>query len=114
MTINRKNIYHATKLTSETLCGRYWLNRKPFIPRCFNSQLTVRMYSRLQSNLQSSDVKRGRRIKSKSVLLIDESGTNLGIMDTKVAIQMAQAKGLELIQVCYTDLSDDGFVVLIV
>lgn len=61
----------------------------------------VRYYSRLGSRIQSSDVRKGKRIKAKSVLLIDDNGTNLGKMDTPVAVKMAVAKGLELIQVLY-------------
>ncbi len=59
----------------------------------------ARGYARLQKKVQSSDIKKGRKIKSKTVRLVDENGSNLGIMDTVVAVLMAQGKGLELIQV---------------
>ena len=55
-----------------------------------------RTYSRL---IQSSMLKKRNKIRSNQVLLIDENNTNLGTMATKLALEMAQAKGLELIQV---------------
>ena len=59
-----------------------------------------RFYSRLGNKIQSSEVKKNNKIRAKSVLLIDETGNNMGTMDTVVAIQIAKSRGLQLLQVC--------------
>lgn len=40
-----------------------------------------------------------KAIKARSVLLIDASGMNLGVVDTRDAYRMAEAAGLDLVQV---------------
>ncbi len=40
-----------------------------------------------------------RTIKSRTVLLIDKDGSNLGVLDTNDAYRMAESSGLDLVQV---------------
>ena len=59
--------------------------------------LPTRLYSRLLQN--AANKKPGRRIRVDSLLLIDENGSNLGVMDRKTALQLADSKGVQIIQV---------------
>ena len=59
--------------------------------------LPTRLYSRLLQNVAKR--KPGRRIRVNSLLLIDENGSNLGVMDRETALQLADSKGLQIIQV---------------
>ena len=43
--------------------------------------------------------KPGRQIRVNSVLLIGENGSNLGVMDWETALQLADSKGIQMIQV---------------
>ncbi len=42
---------------------------------------------------------RGRTIRAERFVLIDENGTNTGVVDKETALKLAEAKGLEIIQV---------------
>ena len=55
-------------------------------------------YSRLLRNAERSK-KPARTIKVKDFLLIDEDGNNLGVMPRDTALQLAESKGLEVLQV---------------
>ena len=59
--------------------------------------LPTRLYSRLLQN--AANRKPGRRIRVDSLLLIDENGSNLGVMDRETALQLADSKGVQIIQV---------------
>ena len=51
-------------------------------------------------NSRADDRKRGKRITAKQMLVIDEDGRSLGVMDKRVALRVAEEKALELVQVC--------------
>lgn len=56
--------------------------------------------SRLRRNLaRSSEKQRGRRIAAKKMLVIDEEGVNMGIMEKRFALQLAEGRGVELVLV---------------
>ena len=59
--------------------------------------LSTRLYSRLLQN--AANKKPGRRIRVDSLLLIDENGLNLGVMDRETALQLADSKEVQIIQV---------------
>ena len=59
--------------------------------------LPSRLYSRLLQN--AANKKPGRRIRVDSLLLIDENGSNLGVMDRETALQLADSKGVQIVQV---------------
>ena len=59
--------------------------------------LPTRLYSRLLQNAANKNP--GRRIRVDSLLLIDENGSNLGVMDRETALQLADSKGVQIIQV---------------
>ena len=56
----------------------------------------TRTYSRL---LQDAVKRRGRRIQAKTFQLIDEEGNSLGDMDRDTALQIAEGKGLDIVEV---------------
>ena len=67
---------------------------------CFFAGLSPRGAERGRSRLVRRQSKpEQRRIKSKVVLVVDENGENLGEMATEMAMQLAEARGLEIVQV---------------
>ena len=52
-----------------------------------------------KSRLVKKTNRRGKSIKEKEILVIDETGENLGILSADMAVQMARGRGLELTQV---------------
>lgn len=69
-------------------------NLRPLVGNVPGKQ--TRSYSRL---LQDAVKKRGRRIQAKTFQLIDEEGNNLGDMDRDTALQIAEGKGLDIVEV---------------
>ena len=53
----------------------------------------------IKSRLVTKGKRKGKSIKEKEVLIIDETGENLGVLSSDMAIQMAMGRGLELKQV---------------
>ena len=74
-------------------------NKSLHVTHPFISTLVLpsRLYSRLLQN--AANRKPGRRIRVDSLLLIDENGSNLGVMDRETALQLADSKGVQIIQV---------------
>ena len=54
------------------------------------------------SRLVQSAMKKNKKMKNKNILLIDNNGTNLGVMSFDIALQMAEAQGMTLVQVSHT------------
>ena len=57
----------------------------------------TRFYSRLLQHAEQR--KPAKQIKVKTLLLIDENGSNLGVMDRETALQLAESKGARIVQV---------------
>lgn len=85
-----------------------WIRLTPIIARQYTQVCrhhpgfildhNTRFYSRL---LQSADkrVKRHKSALKKQVILIDHNGTSLGSMTRQVAMELAEAQGMELVDV---------------
>ena len=66
----------------------------------FSNFSFFRFYSRLRRQIELLEVKASKKIKAKNVVLIDETGNNMGTMGSAVAVQIANARGYQLVQVC--------------
>ena len=61
------------------------------------------------SRLVQSAMKRNKKMKNKNILLIDNNGTNLGVTSMDIALQMAEAQGMTLVQVSYIAIISDNY-----
>lgn len=48
-------------------------------------------------------------MKNKNILLIDNNGTNLGVTSMDIALQMAEAQGMTLVQVSYIAITSGDY-----
>lgn len=63
------------------------------------------------SRLVQSAMKRNKKMKNKNILLIDNNGTNLGVMSMDIALQMGEAQGMTLVQVLYIAIISDDCII---
>ena len=77
------------------------LNRRlysPTVVKSINTQ-TRQFGSSPRKPTKPDDVIRGRRIEATRMIVIDVDGSNLGVMNKKSALRLAEEKHLELVQV---------------
>ena len=85
---------HSVAALNRRLCSSLF----PTVVKSINTQ-TRQFGSSPRKPTKPDDVIRGRRIEATRMIVIDVDGSNLGVMNKKSALRLAEEKHLELVQV---------------